>query len=234
MSDVPRETELSARYSQIPGMQAFADILATRGVERGLIGPREVPRLWSRHLVNCAVVAEEATDADPAGQHSGRRGFRRGPPGLVWALVRPDLHVTVIEPLLRRATFLSEAVDRVVPRGARGGPAGHRAEDVAPRTFDVVTARAVAQTPPAAQLDASLDAASVGWSWPSRDPVRPRRLRRPRRHASRWERGRSRFTGSGWAPSNRPRQWSWFRGSGDGGRGGGRRHSAPTPPRCAE
>jgi 16S rRNA (guanine527-N7)-methyltransferase len=146
VSDVPRETELSARYSQVPGMQSFADILATRGVERGLIGPREVPRLWSRHLVNCAVVAQEATGAIPPGCSVADVGSGAGLPGLVWSLVRPDLRMTLIEPLLRRATFLSEAVteldldDRVEVLRAR-------AEDVPAQTFDVVTARAVARLP---------------------------------------------------------------------------------------
>jgi 16S rRNA (guanine527-N7)-methyltransferase len=127
-------------------MSEFAEILATRGVERGLIGPREVPRLWSRHLVNCAVVAQEATDEIPQGSSVADVGSGAGLPGLVWALVRPDLHVTLIEPLLRRATFLSETVtelsldDRVEVLRAR-------AEDVPPRTYDVVTARAVARLP---------------------------------------------------------------------------------------
>jgi 16S rRNA (guanine527-N7)-methyltransferase len=146
VSDVPRETELSARYSQVPGMQAFADILATRGVERGLIGPREVPRLWSRHLVNCAVVAQEATGEIPAGCSVADVGSGAGLPGLVWSLVRPDLRVTLIEPLLRRATFLSEAVTELALDG-RVEVLRARAEDVAPQTFDVVTARAVARLP---------------------------------------------------------------------------------------
>ena len=159
MSDVPRETELSARYSHIPEMQQFADILATRGVERGLIGPREVPRLWSRHLVNCAVVAEEAIDEIPLGSSVADVGSGAGLPGVVWALVRPDLKVTLIEPLLRRATFLTEAVtelsleDRVQVLRAR-------AEDVTPQVFDVVTARAVARLPQL--LTWTLPLASVG------------------------------------------------------------------------
>jgi 16S rRNA (guanine527-N7)-methyltransferase len=140
-------------------MQQFAEILATRGVERGLIGPREVPRLWGRHLVNCAVVAEEATVEIPQGCTVADVGSGAGLPGLVWALMRPDLRVTLIEPLLRRATFLSEAVtelsldDRVEVVRAR-------AEDVAPRTFDVVTARAVARLPQL--LTWTLPLASVG------------------------------------------------------------------------
>lgn len=146
MTDVPRETELSERYADNPRMGQYATILATRGVERGLIGPREVSRLWSRHLVNCAVVAEEATDELPRGCSVADVGSGAGLPGIVWAIVRPDLRVTLIEPLLRRATFLEEVV-------AELGLVDHvevvraRAEDVAPRSFDVVTARAVARLP---------------------------------------------------------------------------------------
>ncbi|WP_187271937.1 16S rRNA (guanine(527)-N(7))-methyltransferase RsmG [Aeromicrobium terrae] len=117
--------------------ERYVDMLATAGVERGLIGPREVPRLWSRHVLNCAVVVpripESATVADV--------GSGAGLPGLVWAIARPDLQVTLIEPLLRRTTFLEEAVtdlglDSVTVLRAR-------AEEV-DETFDVVTARAVA------------------------------------------------------------------------------------------
>jgi len=126
-------------------MQEFADLLATTGVERGLIGPREVPRLWSRHLVNCAVVADGPDSPMVPGCTVADVGSGAGLPGVVWALVRPDLRVTLIEPLLRRATFLNEAVnelglhDRVEVLRAR-------AEDVE-RSFDVVTARAVARLP---------------------------------------------------------------------------------------
>jgi 16S rRNA (guanine527-N7)-methyltransferase len=146
VSDVPRETELSVRYSHVPGMPEFANILATRGVERGLIGPREVPRLWSRHLVNCAVVAEEASTEMPVGSSVADVGSGAGLPGLVWALIRPDLRVTLIEPLLRRATFLTETVAELSLE-RRVEVLRSRAEDVVPRTFDVVTARAVARLP---------------------------------------------------------------------------------------
>ena len=126
-------------------LQEFADLLASAGVERGLIGPREVPRLWDRHLLNCAVVAEPARGLVPDGCRVADVGSGAGLPGLVWAIARPDLRVVLIEPLLRRVTFLSEAVtalglgDRVeVWRG--------RAEDGGPHReqMDVVTARAVA------------------------------------------------------------------------------------------
>lgn len=145
-SDVSRETALSAQYAQFPGLPVFAEILATRGVERGLIGPREVPRLWSRHLVNCAVVAQEADGDLPQGCTVADVGSGAGLPGLVWALVRPDLQITLIEPLLRRATFLSEVVDEL-SLSDRVSVLRARAEDVAPAEFDVVTARAVARLP---------------------------------------------------------------------------------------
>lgn len=145
MSDVPRETELSARYAHVAGMQAFAELLATTGVERGLIGPREVPRLWSRHLVNCAVVAEGPGSPLAPGCTVADVGSGAGLPGVVWALVRPDVRVTLIEPLLRRATFLNEAVTELA-LGDRVEVLRARAEDV-DRTFDVVTARAVARLP---------------------------------------------------------------------------------------
>ncbi len=123
----------------------FADLLAGAGVERGLIGPREVPRLWERHLLNCAVVANPAEGLVPEGALVGDIGSGAGLPGLVWAIARPDLRIVLVEPLLRRSTFLEEAVlslelsDRVlVWRG--------RAEDASSTLppMDVVTARAVA------------------------------------------------------------------------------------------
>lgn len=116
----------------------YARHLATDGVERGLIGPREVPRLWERHLVNCAVVLP----AVPEGATVADVGSGAGLPGLVWAIARPDLHVTLIEPLLRRTTFLDEMreilglQDQVRVLRARAGDVHE--------SFDVVTARAVA------------------------------------------------------------------------------------------
>jgi 16S rRNA (guanine527-N7)-methyltransferase len=147
IEDVSRETSaLADHYAEFPDLRRFAELLSTRGVERGLIGPREVPRIWPRHIANCAVVAQEAVDVIPAGASVVDVGSGAGLPGIVWALVRPDLRVTLLEPLLRRATFLREVVTElsleshvVVERG--------RAEDLTSRGFDVVTARAVARLP---------------------------------------------------------------------------------------
>lgn len=132
------------------GLVDYARLLATSGTERGLIGPREVPRLWERHLLNCAVVADPAVGLVPPAARIADIGSGAGLPGLVWAIVRPDVEVVLIEALLRRATFLEDTVgqlglmDRVTVRRAR-------AEDCAKSTdwqpVDVVTARAVAALP---------------------------------------------------------------------------------------
>ena len=137
--DVLVEERLASRYPDaVVGLRAYAALLAGDGVVRGLIGPRETARLWSRHLANCAVLEELV----PEGAALADVGSGAGLPGLPLALVRPDLRVVLVEPLLRRATFLSEAVaalgieDRVeVLRG--------RAEEQR-LGVDVVTARAVA------------------------------------------------------------------------------------------
>lgn len=117
----------------------YAAVLADDGVVRGLIGPREAPRLWERHLLNCAVLAQ----AMPADGTVCDIGSGAGLPGLVLAIARPDLRVTLVEPLLRRTTFLQEVVADLALPGVevvRG-----RAEELhGQRTFDVVTSRAVA------------------------------------------------------------------------------------------
>lgn len=136
---VSRETVGATEYfgDDLSLINRYVDLLETWGIDRGLIGPREAPRLWERHILNCAVVTPRIpVDATVADVGSGA-----GLPGLVWAIARPDLHVTLIEPLLRRTTFLTEVVDELGLTNAavvRG-----RATDVAD-VFDVVTARAVA------------------------------------------------------------------------------------------
>src|SRR5690348_1085553 len=90
----------------LPVAERYAAMLADAGVERGLIGPREADRLWDRHLINCAVLGE----AVPSGASVVDIGSGAGLPGLVLAIARPDLSITLLEPLLRRTTFLDECV----------------------------------------------------------------------------------------------------------------------------
>jgi 16S rRNA (guanine527-N7)-methyltransferase len=136
---VSRETPGAVQYfgDDLTVIDRYVQILATRGIERGIIGPREAPRLWERHIQNCAVVVpripESASVADV--------GSGGGLPGLVWAIARPDVRVTLIEPLLRRTTFLSETVDELALTNVTVLRA--RADEVS-ASFDVVTARAVA------------------------------------------------------------------------------------------
>lgn len=85
----------------------YVEHLATSGTERGLIGPREIPRLWSRHVLNCAVI-ETAIAMD---SHVADVGSGAGLPGLCLAIARPDLELTLIEPLERRVIWLQEVVD---------------------------------------------------------------------------------------------------------------------------
>jgi 16S rRNA (guanine(527)-N(7))-methyltransferase RsmG len=117
----------------------YADWLADAGVERGLLGPHEVPRLWERHLLNCAVVAPHL----PCGAVVADVGTGAGLPGIVWAIARPDLRVVLIEPLLRRVQFLREVVTDL---GLEGTVEIRRcrAEACAGLGADVVTSRAVA------------------------------------------------------------------------------------------
>jgi 16S rRNA (guanine527-N7)-methyltransferase len=85
----------------------YVEHLATSGTERGLIGPREVPRLWSRHVLNCAVIESQIA----YGSHVADVGSGAGLPGLCLAIARPDLELTLIEPLERRVIWLQEVVD---------------------------------------------------------------------------------------------------------------------------
>ncbi len=129
--------------AQLPRAERFVDLLVGPGVERGLLGPREAARIWSRHVLNCAVLAELL----PATARVVDVGSGAGLPGLAVAIARPELRVDLVEPLLRRAEFLAEAVaslelgDRVrVIRGRAEEPGVLRAVGQA----DWVTARAVA------------------------------------------------------------------------------------------
>jgi 16S rRNA (guanine527-N7)-methyltransferase len=143
--DVSRETPSAPAVARrvfsdaLPVAEAYAELLATDATLRGLIGPREVSRLWERHLLNCALVTDLVPDAATVCDIGSGAGL----PGIVMAIRRPDLHVTLVEPLLRRTTFLDETAARLGLRNVsvhRG-----RATDLHGQyLFDVVTSRAVA------------------------------------------------------------------------------------------
>lgn len=137
----------------LPAAERYVARLAGNGVARGLIGPREVPRLWERHVLNSAAVAE----AVPEGARVVDVGSGAGLPGIPLGLARPDLAMTLVELMARRVEFLQEAVAELqAPSGPAGGPGRWRvlrgrAEDRAlveeVGAVDVVTARAVAPLP---------------------------------------------------------------------------------------
>ena len=117
-------------------IQRYAELLSSTGIERGLIGPKEGDRIWERHIANCIPI----TTIIPNGVRVADIGSGAGLPGIVIALARPDLKVSLIEPLQRRVDFLNEVVAELaleveVIRG--------RAERVK-KQFEIVTARAVA------------------------------------------------------------------------------------------
>src|SRR3954469_3862512 len=108
---------------RLPLANAYAARLATDGVVRGLIGPRETDRLWDRHLLNCAVVG----DLVPKGAYITDVGSGAGLPGIVLAVARPDLTIFLVEPLARRTSFLTEVVSELGLGNGTG--VGARAED---------------------------------------------------------------------------------------------------------
>ena len=137
---VSRET-LTTQYfpGQEDAIRAYAEFLTTAGIERGLIGPREGERIWERHIFNCLPV----TQLLPQGSSLFDIGSGAGLPGIVIALARPDLKVTLIEPLERRVEFLNEAVAAIAAGGVEIEVIRGRAQDVK-KSADFVTARAVA------------------------------------------------------------------------------------------
>ena len=139
-SDVSRET-LIERYfpERLDEIAAYAHFLTTAGIERGLIGPREGERIWERHIFNCLPV----TKLLPQGASLFDIGSGAGLPGIVIALARPDLSVTLIEPLERRVSFLTEAVEGLNLTITNMEVIRGRAQDVK-KSADFVTARAVA------------------------------------------------------------------------------------------
>jgi len=147
------ETAESVFGERIDTAIGYHGWLAEAAVTRGLIGPRETPRLWDRHILNCAVVGELFDE----GERVVDIGSGAGLPGIPVAIARPDLAIVLVEPLLRRTTFLDEVVEALgldnvtVVRGRAEEPtvvANHG-------DADAVTSRAVA---PLDRL--------VGWSAP--------------------------------------------------------------------
>lgn len=135
------EAALASIFADTQAINHYVDILASRGIDWGLIGPRERDRLWERHILNSVAVAPRI----PTGVALVDVGSGAGLPGIPLAILRPDLLVTLLEPLLRRANFLELAVselglaERV--RVVRGRAEEHR------ERYDVVTCRAVAPLP---------------------------------------------------------------------------------------
>ena len=132
--------------------QRYADLLASTGISHGLVGPREAPRLWQRHLVNCAVMESLL----PQHQTVIDIGSGAGLPGLVLAVARPDLTVHLVEPLLRRTTWLEATIEEL---GVSNVTVHRGRADEVDVTAPVVTARAVA----------SLDKL-VRWAFPRLEP----------------------------------------------------------------
>ena len=145
-------TDSAVFGERLPLARRYAEHLATSGVERGLIGPREAPRIWERHVLNCAVVAGLVPD----GARLVDVGSGAGLPGIPLALARPDARIVLVEPLARRVDWLCEVIaDLGVAVEVERGRAE---EDVVRRRWegaDVVTSRAVA---PLARL--------AGWCLP--------------------------------------------------------------------
>jgi 16S rRNA (guanine527-N7)-methyltransferase len=141
---------------RLPLAERFVGLLTEHGVQRGLIGPREVDRLWDRHVLNSAAIAELVPDSATVVDVGSGAGL----PGVPLAIARPDLRVTLLEPMARRVAWLTEVVDElgIDVRVMRG-----RAEESDVRrqlgVSDVVTARAVA---PLAKL--------AGWCLPLTRP----------------------------------------------------------------
>lgn len=139
MSDVSRETVTGSEEfdttppaapsgaaavfgDRMPSATRFVEILADTGVTHGLIGPREVPRLWERHVLNCAVIE----DAFPQGATLIDVGSGAGLPGVALAIARPDLDIHLVEPMQRRTDWLTATVGDLEPGERHGAPRAGR------------------------------------------------------------------------------------------------------------
>ncbi len=151
MSEIPSDLVLSLFGKHSDDVQKFADLLASEGELRGLIGPRETERLWSRHIVNCGALLpflpECGTVIDV--------GSGAGLPGVVIAAARPELKVTLIEPMERRCEWLNWVVGKLDLTNVEILRARSEALGTSVRA-DVVTARAVAALPKLLRLTSKL------------------------------------------------------------------------------
>ncbi len=123
---------------QIDQARSFAQTLANDSDELGLLGPRELDKLWSRHILNSAVVAELVSPGDKVADVGSGAGL----PGIPMAIARPDAEFVLIEPMERRSSWMLEVVEDLGLKNVR--ILRSRAEDVTEQDFDIVTARAVA------------------------------------------------------------------------------------------
>ena len=159
MSETPELAPAPAAATEIfgerlPLAEAYHRSLATDGSTRGFIGPREIPRLWDRHILNCAVIGEVMEH----GVRVADIGSGAGLPGIPLAIARPDLDITLIEPLLKRSVYLGEVVELLgLPNVTviRGRAEEKPVREALGDGVDIVTSRAVA---PLGKL--------AGWSLP--------------------------------------------------------------------
>jgi 16S rRNA (guanine527-N7)-methyltransferase len=137
---VSRETLLAEYFPQSQEKAIrYGELLATRGIEWGLIGPKEGERIWDRHIANCLPI----TTLIPKGVSLIDIGSGAGLPGIVIALARPDLKITLLEPLARRVDFLTGVVEELgLDIKIKKGKA-----EVEKSTYEIVTGRAVAPLP---------------------------------------------------------------------------------------
>lgn len=133
----PTQSQNQALEPHFSKLDQYAQILIEDGVKLGLIGPREVDRIWDRHILNCAVISELITD----GQSIIDIGSGAGLPGLVLAILNPNSKVTLIEPMQRRCDFLTQTVQKLDLQNI--SILKDRAENVSTQA-QVVTSRAVA------------------------------------------------------------------------------------------
>jgi 16S rRNA (guanine527-N7)-methyltransferase len=147
MFHVEHEPASAARIFglNIDKARAYTAALVADGETLGLLGPREYPRIWTRHVLNSAVVAELV----PAGVTVADVGSGAGLPGIPMALVQPEAHFTLIEPMERRSDWLKEQVEKLGLTNITVLRA--RAEEVG-EAFDIVTARAVKALPQLLQM----------------------------------------------------------------------------------